>query len=102
MTCSRISPNGKHLVPTTNLGSGLSKRSNTEGEEGENETVGIDERPKDRGERPEGRKAAKSKLKEKVNNTIINLVKKQMNSMASGTNVVGNAFLKFIDQASKI
>ena len=26
---------------------------------------------------------------------------KQMNSMASGTSVVGNAFLKFIDQASE-
>ena len=43
----------------------------------------------------------KESCKEKETNTIIDLVMKQKNAMASGTNVVGNAFLKFIDQVSE-
>jgi len=41
------------------LGLGSSKRSNSEAEGVENETVGVGERPEDGCERPEGRKAAK-------------------------------------------
>ena len=39
--------------------------------------------------------------KEKANNTIFDLVTNKMNSMASGTSEIGNAFLKFLDKASE-
>jgi len=63
--------------------------------------VGVGEKLEDGGERTEGRKATKRRLKEKANNTIIDLVTNQMNSMASGTSKIGNAFLKFLDKASE-
>jgi len=50
------------------------------------------------GERPEGRKAAKRRLKEKGGNNIIDVATKQMNAMSSGSGEVKNAFLKFIGQ----
>ena len=38
--------------------------------------------------------------KRQATNNIIDIVTKQMNEMSSSSGVVGNAFLKFIDQAS--
>jgi len=86
--------------PRTNLGSRSSKKSNSEVIEGDNESVGAGETPEE-GMKTRARKAAKRRLKEKANNNIIDLVTKQMNVMVSGTSVVGNAFLKFIHQASE-
>ena len=60
--------------PTTNLGLGSWEKSNSETEGGANETVGVGEKLEDGGERTEGRKATKRRLKEKANNTIIDLV----------------------------
>jgi len=85
-------------TPTTNVGSRSSKRSHFEAEDGDNETVAPTETPQERGERPERRKAAKRRLKEKGNNNIIDVVTKQMNAMSSGSGEVNNAFLKFIGQ----
>ena len=74
--------------PTTNVGSGSSKRSHLEAEEGDDDTVAPTETPEEGAQRPEGRKAAKRRLKEKASNNIIDIVTKQMNEMSSGSGVV--------------
>ena len=87
-------------TPTTNVGSGSSKRSHSEAEEGDNETVAPTETPQEGGERPEGRKAAKRRLKEKGNSNMIDLVTKKMDDMSSGSGEVKSALLTFIGHAN--
>ena len=86
--------------PTTTVGSGSSKRTHSEAEEGDDDTVAPTETPEEGAQRPEGRKAAKRRIKDKATNNIIDIVTKQMNEMSSSSGVVENAFLKFMDRAS--
>ena len=87
--------------PTTNVGSGSSKRTHSEAEEGDDDTVAPTDTPEEGVQRPEGRKAAKRRVKDKATNNIIDIVTKQMNDMSSSSGAVDNAFLKFIDRANE-
>jgi len=85
-------PKWKKLCDLTNLGSESSKRSHSEAEGRENESVGG-------GERPEGRKAAKRRLKEKPNNTIFDLVTTQMQSLTSANTEMSKVFKDFVNKS---
>ena len=74
-----------------NLGLGSSKRSNFEAEDARDESVGESERPK-------GRKAAKRRLKEKANNTIVDLVTTQLQELSSSNSDMSQIFKDFAKQ----
>ena len=82
-------PKWRAICDPLKLVSGSSKRSNPNTEEVQDEGVGGSERP-------EGRKAAKRWLKEKVNDTTVDLVTTQLKELNNSNSDISQIFKDFI------
>ena len=85
-------PKWRAICDPPKSGSGSTKRSNPDTEEAGDEAVGGSERP-------EGRKAAKRRLKERVKNSVVDAITDQMSIINSRNAVATDAFTKLCDKA---
>jgi len=82
------------ICDVSKSGSGSSKRSNPDTQEAGDEGTGGSERP-------EGQKVAKRRLKEKANNTIIDLVTTQLKDIKSANTDMNEILKDFIITAKQ-
>jgi len=93
MRCSRTNWNeGRYDPPKS--GSRSSKRSNPDTKEAGDEGVSGSERP-------EGRKATNIRLKEKANNTVVDLITTQLKELKSANTDMNEIFKSFITIAKE-
>ena len=87
-------PKWRAICDPPKSGSGSSKRSNLDTEEVGDEGVG-------RSERPEGRKAAKRRLKERASNALVDVVTNQMSALNSRNTEAIEAFKIYCNKGMK-
>jgi len=87
-------PKWRAICDPPKSGSRLSKRSNPDTEEAEDEGVGGSERP-------DGWKVAKRRMKEKANNTIVDLVTTELKEIKSANTNMNEMFKDFIITAKQ-
>ena len=90
----KIQPKWRAICDPPKSGSGSSKRSKPGSEEAGEEGVGGSERP-------EGRKAAKRRMKQKANSTVVDLVTTHLNDMRSGNADMNEMFKEFMITAKQ-